>query len=36
MNILFLIHEALGNKLSYRYIVINPSFLKFYDSALDF
>ena len=41
----FLIHEALGNKLSYRYIVtnpsflnivINPSFLKLYASSLDF
>ena len=44
-HIIFLIHEALGNKLSYRYIVtkpsflnivINPSFLKLYASALDF
>ena len=26
-HIIFLIHEALGNKLSYRYIVTNPSFL---------
>ena len=43
-HIIFLIHEALGNKLSYRYIVtnpsflnivINPSFLKLYASALD-
>ena len=44
-HIIFLIHEALGNKLSYRYIVtnpsflnivINPSFLKLYASSLDF
>ena len=44
-HIIFFIHEALGNKLSYRYIVtnpsflnivINPSFLKLYASALDF
>ena len=34
--IIFLIHEALDNILSYRYIVINPSFLKLYASALDF
>ena len=42
-HIIFLIHEALGNKLSYRYIVtnpsflnivINPSFLKLYASSL--
>ena len=41
-HIIFLIHEALGNKLSYRYIVtnlsflnivINPSFLTLYASA---
>ena len=44
-HIIFLFHEALGNKLSYRYIVtnlaflnivINPSFLKLYASSLDF
>ena len=42
-HIIFLIHEALGNKLSYRYIVtnpsflnivINPSFLKLYASSM--
>ena len=41
-HIIFLIHGALGNKLSYRYIVtnlsflnivINPSFLTLYASA---
>ena len=41
-HIIFLFHEALGNKLSYRYIVtnlsflnivINPSFLTLYASA---
>ena len=26
-HIIFLFHEALGNKLSYRYVVTNPSFL---------
>ena len=26
-HIIFFIHEALGNKLSYRYTVTNPSFL---------
>jgi len=40
-----MIHEALGNKLNYRYIVTNPSFLnivtnpsflKIYASASDF
>ena len=35
-HIIFLFHEALGNKLSYRYIVTNPSLLKLYASALDF
>ena len=41
-HIIFLFHEALGSKLSYRYIVtnlsflnivINPSFLTLYASA---
>jgi len=44
-HIIFSIHEALGNKLSYRYIVtnlsflnivINPSFLTLYASAKSF
>ena len=42
LKCIFLFHEALGNKLSYRYIVtnlsflnivINPSFLTLYASA---